>query len=102
MSFVPKPLFVQRPSGLYVRFLVPVNARQLWGARVVVKSLGGRRGHAARLGYALSVFFDELKVMGKALRSEMLVPVQVDAQGRRIRRQITETTDTFTYANYQV
>lgn len=104
---MPKPLFVQRPSGLYVRFLVPVHARQVWGARVVVKSLGGRRGDAARLaaarlGYALSVFLDELKLMGEAFRSEMLVAVQVDAQGRRVRRRITETADTFTYANYQV
>jgi hypothetical protein len=57
---------------------------------------------AARLGYALSVFSDELKLMGKALRSKMLVPVQVNAQGRRIRRRIKETADTFTYANYQV
>lgn len=107
VSSVPKPLFLNRPSGLYVRFLVPVHARELWGARVVVKSLGGRRGDAARLaaarlGYALSVFFDELRLMGKALMSEMLVPVQVDAHGRRIRRRITETADKFTRAHYQV
>lgn len=106
-SFMPKPLFLQRPSGLYVRFLVPVHAREVWGARVVMKSLGGRRGDAARLaaarlGYALSVFFDDLKLMGKALRSELLVKVQRDAQGRRIRRRITEHPGKFIYANYQV
>ncbi|MET4675886.1 MULTISPECIES: site-specific integrase [unclassified Luteibacter] len=104
---MPKPLFVQRPSGLHVRFLVPVHAREVWGARVVMKSLGGRRGDAARLaaarlGYALSVFFDDLKLMGKALRSELFVKVQRDAQGRRIRRRITEHPGKFIHANYQV
>lgn len=94
---MPKPYFIQRPSGLYVRFLVPEYARSTWGARFILKSLGGRRGDearlaAARLGYALSQFFSGLRAMARKGISNKsddgLVPVHTD--GRRIRRRIVE------------
>lgn len=63
---MPKPLFLTRPSGLYVRFLVPVDLRAAIGVRFLVRSLGGRRGDQARFlaaayGVALSQAFDTLR-----------------------------------------
>lgn len=64
--FVPKPLFLTRPSGLYVRFLVPADLRAAIGSRFVVRSLDGMRGDRARFlaaayGVALSQAFDTLR-----------------------------------------
>lgn len=108
--FVPKPYFIPRPSGLYVRFLVPVHARSTWGARFILKSLGARRGDearlaAARLGFALAGFFSGLKVMGKKGRSadDRADMACVHTDGRRIRRRITDDADQWTdHARYQV
>lgn len=103
---MPKPYFLQRPSGLYVRFLVPEHARHVWGARFIVKSLGARRGDAARLaaarlGYALAQFFDELRAMRGKGKSDELVQVHID--GRRIRRRIMEGPESLVdHAYYQV
>jgi Integrase len=63
---MPKPLLLRRPSGLYVRFLVPVALRDAVGSRFLVRSLGNRRGdaarlEAARLGYALAIQFAGMK-----------------------------------------
>ena len=63
---MPKPLFIRRPSGLYVRFLVPVSCREAAGSRFIVRALGDLRGDAARLtaarlGYALSQQFDAMR-----------------------------------------
>ena len=63
---MPKPLFLTKPSGLYVRFLVPADLRSAIGRRFVVRSLGGKRGDEARLlaatyGVALSRAFDMLR-----------------------------------------
>jgi hypothetical protein len=53
---MPKPLLLTRPSGLFVRFLVPADLREQVGSRFVVRSLHGRRGDAARLvGSVLAV-----------------------------------------------
>lgn len=64
--FMPKPLFLTRPSGLYVRFLIPADLRDAIGSRFVVRSLDGRRGDQARLlaaayGVALSRAFDRFR-----------------------------------------
>ena len=64
--FVPKPLFLTRPSGLYVRFLVPADLRSTIGTRFLVRALGNRRGDEARFlaaayGVALSRAFDTLR-----------------------------------------
>ena len=61
-----KPLFLTRPSGLYVRFLIPADLRSAIGARFLVRSLGSRRGDEARFlaavyGVALSRAFDALR-----------------------------------------
>ncbi|WP_082648327.1 site-specific integrase [Lysobacter capsici] len=63
---MPKPALLVRPSGLYVRFLVPVDLRACVGSRFIVRSLGGRRGDHARLAaaccaMALSEAFDALR-----------------------------------------
>ncbi|MDF4003868.1 hypothetical protein P3W33_10755 [Luteibacter sp. PPL552] len=107
---MPKPYFIPRPSGLYVRFLVPVHARSTWGARFILKSLGGRRGDearlaAARLGYALAEFFSGLKVMGKKGKSANAGAdlAYVHTDGRHIRRRITDDSEQWTdHAHYQV
>lgn len=49
---MPKPLLIRRPSGLYVRLLVPLHLRPLVGSRYIVRSLAGLRGDAARLAAA--------------------------------------------------
>lgn len=67
---MPKPLFLRRPSGLYTRFLVPVDLRAQVGSRFLVRPLPLRgdaaRLVAARLGLALSEAFDLLR-SGRAL-----------------------------------
>ncbi|MGF6709502.1 hypothetical protein QFZ41_000466 [Luteibacter sp. W1I16] len=107
---MPKPYFIPRPSGLYVRFLVPGHARSTWGSRFILRSLGARRGDearlaAARLGYALNQFFSGLRAMGKKGKSADagtdMAYVHID--GRRIRRRITDDPDQWTdHARYQV
>lgn len=46
---MPKPLFLARSAGLFVRFLVPADLREQVGSRFLVRSLRGRRGDDARL-----------------------------------------------------
>ncbi len=67
---MPKPLILRRPSGLYVRYWVPLALRSCVGSNHIVRSLGGLRGdaarlEAARLGYALSQQFARMKRMAK-------------------------------------
>ena len=51
-----KPLFIARPSGLFVRFFVPTDMRAQVGSRYIVRSLGEVRGHRARLiAYGMAV-----------------------------------------------
>lgn len=51
-----KPLFIARPSGLFVRFFVPTDLRAQVGSRYIVRSLGDVRGHRAHLiGYGMAV-----------------------------------------------
>lgn len=49
---MPKPLFLVRSSGLYVRFLIPADLRAVLGSRFFVRSLHGLRNDAARLAAA--------------------------------------------------
>lgn len=63
---MPKPYFLTRDSGLYVRFRVPDDVRSQVRSRFLVRSLGGLRGDDARLsaacwGVALSKVFDHLR-----------------------------------------
>lgn len=63
---MPKPLLLARPSGLYVRFLVPADVRGAVGSRFLVRPLYLPAGDvarlvAARLGLALSQAFDALR-----------------------------------------
>ena len=46
---MPKPLLINRPSGLYVRFFVPVGLQAGVGSTYLVRSLQGVRANAARL-----------------------------------------------------
>lgn len=63
---MPSPLLLARPSGPYVRFLVPLDLRPVVGSRFIVRPLGVPHGDAARLvaarmGVALSHAFDALR-----------------------------------------
>ncbi|WP_333678102.1 hypothetical protein [Dyella sp.] len=63
---MPKPLLLRRPSGLYVRYWVPLMLRAAVGSNYIVRSLGGLRGdaarlEAARLGYDLAHRFARMK-----------------------------------------
>lgn len=62
---MPKPLFLPRPAGLYVRFLIPKALRERVGSRFLVRPLhmapgDGARLAAARMGVALSQVFQYL------------------------------------------
>lgn len=46
---MPKPLLLSRPSGLYARFLVPLDLRPVVGSRFLVRPLYLPTGDAARL-----------------------------------------------------
>jgi hypothetical protein len=50
--FLADQRVIPQPSGLYVRFVVPVNARSIWGSRFILKSLSARRGDEARAAAA--------------------------------------------------
>lgn len=59
---MPKPYFLSRRSGLYVRFLVPLDLRDVIGSRFLIRTLRSARGDRARfvaamLGVALSEAF---------------------------------------------
>jgi integrase len=63
---MPKPYFLTRPSGVYVRFLVPSDLRPALGSRYLIRALGMRHGDEARLvaaaqGVALSQAFDAMR-----------------------------------------
>lgn len=64
---LPKPLLLNRPSELYVRFFVPVDLQKRVGCRYLIRSLHGQRADAARLmaaalGYALSNALERLRM----------------------------------------
>ena len=50
--FLPKPYFLARPSGLYVRYQIPKPIRLMLGSRFVIRSLQGLRSDQARLAAA--------------------------------------------------
>ena len=63
---MPKPLFLSRPSGLYVRFRLPSDIHALLGLRFIVRPLhlpdgDGARLAAARMAMALSMAFERLR-----------------------------------------
>ena len=63
---MPSPHLLARPSGPYVRFLVPLALRPLVGSRFIVRPLGVPHGDAARLvaacmAVALSQVFEKLR-----------------------------------------
>ena len=63
---MPKPLFLTRPSGLYVRFRVPSDLRAQVGSRFLIRSLKSYRGDDARL--VAAVFAVSLSRAFQALR----------------------------------
>ena len=63
---MPKPYFLARRSGLYVRFLVPLDLRDVVGSRFLIRPLRSARGDRARfvaatLGVALSEAFARMR-----------------------------------------
>ncbi len=79
---MPKPFLLKRASGLYARFLVPIDVRPLLGCRFLVRALPGRgdaaRLVAARMAVALSESF-------KALRTGTMVNDDIKDILRRVR-----------------
>jgi integrase len=86
--FVPKPLLLRRPSGLYARFLLPADIRPLMGTRFVVRSLRGQtsdiaRLRAAQLGYALAAAIEGVRSKGgKAMDAKKLIEAALAAASR--------------------
>lgn len=63
---MPKPFFLQRSCGLYVRFLVPAKLRACIGSRFLIRPLYLPPGDlarlaAARIGVALSSVFKNIR-----------------------------------------
>lgn len=86
---MPKPYIFARPSGLFVRFLVPVDLRPLVGARFVVRALHARsddaRLAAAVMGVALSQAFGALR-RGEPMADDILEKALAALQGGKVRR----------------
>ena len=78
---MPKALLLQRPSGVYARFLLPADIRRVLGRRFLIRSLRDFRHDAARLiaariGYALAQLIREHRAgilpMSKKLVDDVL------------------------------
>lgn len=65
---MPSPLLLSRPGGLYCRFLVPRDLRQVFGRRFIVRSLGACHRDEARL--IAAAWAVELGIAFKAIREE--------------------------------
>lgn len=84
---MPKPLLLRRPSGLYVRFLLPASLRECWGVRCLVRSLGDLRHDAARLaaarmGYALAQAVRAMRTGSGAMIDKELMEAVLAAAAR--------------------
>ena len=86
---MPKPYIFARPSGLFVRFLVPADLRPCVGARFVVRALHARsddaRLAAAVMGVALSQAFGALR-RGEPMADDILEKALAALQGGKARR----------------
>lgn len=76
---MPKPFILHRPTGLYVRFLIPQDLRAVVGSRFLVMSLGGLTGDrarlaAAQLAMALSQQFERLRLKDNHMKKEAALP----------------------------
>jgi integrase len=64
---MPKPFFLMRPTGPYVRFLVPVDLREQIGRRFIVRAVRNATGRdeirlvAAAMGLVLSQAFQRMR-----------------------------------------
>jgi integrase len=72
---LPRPFFLHRPTGLYVRFLIPQDLRAVVGSRFLVRSLKGLTGDrarlaAAQLGMALSQQFERLRLQDDDIKKK--------------------------------
>lgn len=101
---MPKPLFLTRPSGLYVRFLVPQDLRDLVGSRFVVRPLRLPVGDEARLtaawmGVALSDAFRRLR-QGEAV--DIKKALEAAQKGRQMLLGAVELPNGVVLRNVQV
>lgn len=85
---MPKPCLLRRPSGLFVRFLLPADIQAKTRTRFIVRTLKGLRGDRARwvaaeLGYALAHVIENVRT-GKAMAKDLkhLVDAAVSASLR--------------------
>jgi integrase len=88
---MPKPFLLRRPSGLYVRYWVPLALREAVGSNTIVRSLGDLRGdaarlEAARLGYALAQQFHACRAMAKKNKEGSGDLILVDHKHQPIKR----------------
>ena len=72
---MPKPFLVQRKSGVYARFLIPLDLRPLIGSQYLVRPLRSQGGDHARLvaaqmAHRLSAAFDAYR--GSSMSDEEL------------------------------
>lgn len=117
---MPKPFFLQRSCGLYVRFLVPAKLRACIGSRFLIRPLYLPPGDlarlaAARIGVALSSVFKNIRtgevvdkkeldeLLRKAARGELfdlpLEGVELPNGTRVARAQIDTPQDVLLFAD---
>ncbi|CEJ42167.1 hypothetical protein XAB3213_1410012 [Xanthomonas citri pv. bilvae] len=90
---MPKPYFLRRPAGLYVRFFVPTDLQALIGSRYLVRPVRLSLGDAAHLAVArtavaLSEAFDRMRRGASSMKDDLLSWVQPPFSRTLTRRPI--------------
>ncbi|MBF9174004.1 integrase, partial [Xanthomonas campestris pv. campestris] len=83
---MPKPYFLRRPAGLYVRFFVPTDLQAIIGSRYLVRPVRLSLGDAARLAVArtavaLSEAFDRMRRGASSMKDDLLSQALAALQG---------------------
>lgn len=86
---MPKPYFLRRPAGLYVRFFVPTDLRTLVGSRYLVRPVCLPMGDVARLAasraaVALSQAFDRMR-QDASMKDDLLSQALAALRGNEAR-----------------
>lgn len=94
---MPSPLFLARPSGLYVRFFVPADLRPVVGSRFLVRPLHVPPGDGARL--VAAVMAVALSQAFGALRQGLEVDLKKALEAARAAGRRDLTLDTIRLPN---
>lgn len=86
---MPKPYFLRRPAGLYVRFFVPTDLQALVGSRYLVRPVCLPMGDLARLvasraAVALSQAFDRMR-QDASMKNDLLSQALAALRGNEVR-----------------